>query len=255
MSKHSSKLHRARVVAETQSVGVLGEPSLAAAMALPMATVLPPASGVAALSANVLVLNRLYQAIRVINVRRAFSLLFRDLAEVVHIETDSTGQKTWQNLDFSGWQELSEFKAEFEPDGFDWIHTVRFQLAVPRIIRLLGYDKLPRQDVKFNRRNIYARDSSRCQYCGRRMPTTELSLDHVVPKSQGGRSTWENVVCCCVRCNVKKGGRTPEQAHMHLVTKPIKPRRSPVINIRLADERYQGWKQFLDNAYWTVELK
>jgi 5-methylcytosine-specific restriction endonuclease McrA len=259
MSKHSPNSHRARIVAGTDVIAVQAFGATAgplAALASPLVNALtPPASGVAALSANVLVLNRLYQAIRVINVRRAFSLLFRDLAEVVHIETDSAGQKTWQNLDFSGWQELSEFKAEFEPDGFDWIHTVRFQLAVPRIIRLLGYDKLPRQDVKFNRRNIYARDSSRCQYCGRRMPTTELSLDHVVPKSQGGRSTWENVVCCCVRCNVKKGGRTPDQAHMHLVNKPVKPRRSPVINIRLADERYQGWKQFLDNAYWTVELK
>jgi 5-methylcytosine-specific restriction endonuclease McrA len=210
---------------------------------------------VPALSANVLVLNRFYQAIRVVNVRRAFSLLCRELAEVVHIETDAAGQRTWQNLDFSEWQELSSLKAEFEPDGFDWIHTVRFQIAVPRIIRLLGYDKLPRQDVKFNRRNIYARDSNKCQYCGKRMPTTELSLDHVVPKSQGGKSSWTNIVCCCVKCNVKKGGRTPEQAHMHLITKPIKPKRSPVINIRLADERYQSWKQFLDDAYWTVELK
>jgi 5-methylcytosine-specific restriction endonuclease McrA len=210
---------------------------------------------VAALSHNVLVLNRFYQAIRVINVRRAFSLLCRDLAEVIHIETDSAGKSQWQNLDFTGWQELSLLKAEFEPDGYDWIHTVRFQIAVPRIIRLLGYDKLPRQDVKFNRRNIYARDGSKCQYCGRKYSTTELSLDHVLPKSQGGKSTWDNIVCCCVKCNVKKGGRTPEQAHMHLITKPIKPKRSPVINIRLADERYQSWKQFLDNAYWTVELK
>src|SRR4051812_7227657 len=76
---------------------------------------------VAALSHNVLVLNRFYQAIRVINVRRAFSLLCRDLAEVIHIETDAAGKSQWQNLDFSGWQELSLLKKEFEPDGFDWI--------------------------------------------------------------------------------------------------------------------------------------
>src|SRR5438874_6757877 len=139
------------------------------------------------LSANVLVLNKFYQAIRVINVRRAFSLLCREMAEVVHIETDAKGQSKWQNFDFADWQELSQLKAEFEPDGFDWIHTVRFQIAVPRIIRLLGYEKLPRQDVKFNRRNIYARDGNRCQYCGKKMPTTELSLDHVAPKSQAGK--------------------------------------------------------------------
>ena len=208
-----------------------------------------------ALSANVLVLNKYYQAIRVVNVRRAFTLLCKQMAEVVHIDTDAKGQSRWQNFNFESWQEVSAVKAEFEPDGFDWIHTVRFQIAVPKIIRLLVYEKLPRQDVKFNRRNIYARDSNKCQYCGRKFPTTELSLDHVKPKSQGGRSSWENIVCCCLKCNVKKGGRTPEQAHMHLITKPVKPKRSPVINIRLADERYASWKQFLDNAYWTVELK
>jgi len=144
------------------------------------------AAGVAigsALNANVLVLNRYYQAIRVINVRRAFSLLCRELAEVVHIEKDAAGQSTWQNFDFNEWQELSALKAEFEPEDHDWIQTVRFQIAVPRIIRLLGYDKLPRQEVKFNRRNIYARDSSRCQYCGKKYPTTELSLDHVAAAS------------------------------------------------------------------------
>lgn len=208
-----------------------------------------------ALSANVLVLNKFYQAIRVVNVRRAFSMLCKELAEVVHIETDAHGKSQWMNLTFDDWRELSELKQKFEPDQYDWIHTVRFQIAVPRIIRLLGYEKLPRQDVKFNRRNIYARDGSKCQYCGKKYSTTELSLDHVIPKSQGGKATWENIVCCCVRCNVKKGGRTPDQAHMHLITRPAKPKRSPVINIRLADERYWSWKQFLDNAYWSVELK
>ncbi len=217
-----------------------------------------PRAGVhsVALNANVLVLNRFYQAIRVVNVRRAFSLLCKEMAEVVHIERDeASGSNTWQNLNFADWRELSALKAEFEPDEYDWIHTVRFQIAVPRIIRLLGYEKLPRQEVKFNRRNIYARDGNRCQYCGKKFPSQELSLDHVIPKSQGGRATWDNIVCCCVSCNVKKGGRTPEQARMHLITRPHKPKRSPVINIRLADERYASWKQFLDTAYWTVELK
>lgn len=218
----------------------------------------PPAGGhggVVALSASVLVLNRYYQAIRVVNVRRAFSLLCRALAEVVHIEQDDNGGSRWQNYSMESWQELSALKAEFEPNGFDWIRTVRFQIAVPRIIRLLEYDKLPRQDVKFNRRNIYARDGCRCQYCGKKFPTNELSLDHVIPKSQGGKTTWDNIVCCCVSCNVRKGGRTPEQAHLHLIAKPVKPKRSPVINIRLADQRYWSWKQFLDTAYWTIELK
>jgi 5-methylcytosine-specific restriction endonuclease McrA len=201
-----------------------------------------------ALSANVLVLNKYYQAIRVVNVKRAFSLLAKDLAEVVHIETDVAGQSIWQNLDLAEWTQLS-------PDGHDWLHTVRFAIAVPRIIRLLGYDKLPRQDVKFNRRNIFARDSNKCQYCGKKFATQDLSLDHVIPRSQNGKSTWDNIVCCCVKCNVKKGGRTPEQAHMKLLSKPVKPKRSPAIGFKLADARYKSWKQFLDEAYWTVELK
>ena len=209
-----------------------------------------------ALSASVLVLNKHYQAIRIVNVRRAFSLLCKELAEVIHIESKTDGTTArWQNLNFESWQELSELHAQFEPDGFDWIHTVRFPIAVPRIIRLLGYDRLPRQDVKFNRRNIFARDSNRCQYCGKRHGTSELSLDHVTPRSQGGPTTWDNIVTCCITCNVKKGGRTPDQAHMPLVRKPTKPRRSPVVNLRLGDARYASWKQFLDEAYWTVELK
>src|SRR5438874_11871279 len=90
--------------------------------------------GASALNANVLVLNKFYQAIRVINVKRAFSLLCRDLAEVIHIESDAKGHSQWQNLNFANWAELSQLKKEFEPDGYDWIHTVRFQIAVPRII-------------------------------------------------------------------------------------------------------------------------
>jgi len=132
---------------------------------------------------------------------------------------------------------------------------VRFQIAVPKIIRLLGYDKLPAAGVKLNRRNLFARDQNRCQYCGRRYPTSELSLDHVIPRSQGGKNTWTNIVCACIHCNVRKGGRTPAQAHLRLITPPAKPKRSPVLTIKLSDSKYASWKQFLDFAYWNVELK
>jgi len=202
------------------------------------------------LACNVLVLNRNYLAVRVVDARRAFSLLFRQLAEVVHIES---GRYT--SYDFSEWCELSQLAREFEPDAHDWIRTVRFHIAVPRIIRLAIYDRLPQQTVKLNRRNIYARDGNHCQYCGKKFATTELSLDHVVPRSLGGKTTWENVVCACLRCNIKKGGRTPEQAGLTLITPPRKPRRNPVITFKLADGRYASWKAFLDNAYWSVELK
>ena len=189
-------------------------------------------------------------AVRVTTAKRAFSLLYRDLAEVVHIED---GQ--YLSYDFESWREVSELKEQFEPHAHDWVRTVRFSLVVPRIIRLAIYDRLPRRGVKFNRRNIFARDGGHCQYCGKKFPTSELSLDHVIPRSQGGRSTWENIVCCCLDCNVSKGGRTPQQAHIKLIAAPRKPRRSPVINMKMSHSRYRSWKQFLDHAYWNVELK
>ena len=126
---------------------------------------------------------------------------------------------------------------------------------VPKVIRLLFYDRLPQTRVKFNRRNIFARDESRCQYCGKKFPTPELSLDHVIPRSRGGRTSWENLVCSCTHCNARKGGRLPEEAGLKLVRKPVKPRRSPVIHLKLRSGKYQSWKQFLDHAYWSVELK
>jgi 5-methylcytosine-specific restriction endonuclease McrA len=151
--------------------------------------------------------------------------------------------------------EVSHAKSRFEPEKHDWIRTVRFQIAVPKIVRLLAYDKLPRGPVKLNRRNLYARDQNRCQYCGKRYPTSELSLDHVIPRSHGGSNSWENIVCACVKCNVRKGGRTPDQAGLKLIARPARPKRSPILTIKLSDSKYASWKQFLDYAYWNVELK
>jgi 5-methylcytosine-specific restriction endonuclease McrA len=208
-------------------------------------------SGSSGLDSSVLVLNKLFMAIHIISVRRAFVLLCKDLAEVVSHED---GQ--FSTYDFESWREVSEFRAKhFRQVDDDWVRTSRSEIQVPRIIRLTDYEKLPKQTVKFNRRNIFARDHNQCQYCGKKFPTTELSLDHVIPRSQGGKSTWENIVCSCVGCNVKKGGRTPKQAHMTLVRKPEKPKRSPVLNLKLTLSKYQSWKTFLENAYWSVELK
>jgi 5-methylcytosine-specific restriction endonuclease McrA len=202
------------------------------------------------LGASVLVLNRFYLAIHVINVRRAFSLLCRELAEVIHFEE---GQ--YANYDFNSWREVSELKAQFKAPHEDWVRSVNFEIQVPRVIRLLGYDRLPKQTIRFNRRNVFARDGNRCQYCGKKFPTSELSLDHVTPRSQGGDTSWENIVCCCVRCNVRKGGRTPDEAHMKLTRPPVKPKRSPQLTIKLGNPKYESWKMFLDHAYWSVDLK
>lgn len=207
-------------------------------------------AALSSLNAHVLVLNKHWMAVRVTDARRAFSLLVRDLAEVVHVDD---GIYTAHNFD--SWAELSLARDRFRPDHYEWVRTVRMHIAVPKVIRLLGYDRLPQQDVKLNRRNIFARDKNLCQYCGKHFPTSELSLDHILPRSQGGGSTWENLVCCCTKCNATKGGRTPEQASMKLVRKPVKPRRNPVISLRLGNDKYASWRTFLDHAYWSVELK
>jgi 5-methylcytosine-specific restriction endonuclease McrA len=213
---------------------------------LTMREKLPPA-----LESSVLVLNRLYLAIHVVSAYRAFCLLSKNVAEVVDFED---GQ--FVSYDFASWQELSEYRARhFQQVDGDWVRTVKRTIQVPRIIRLLYYDRIPRTSVKFNRRNIFARDNNTCQYCGRRFPTSELSLDHVIPRSRGGESTWENVVCACLECNVRKGGRTPKEAGMTLIRKPEKPKRSPILAQKLTQAKYQSWKAFLSEAYWSVELK
>ena len=202
------------------------------------------------LNEKVLVLNRLYTAIRVISARRAFIMLCKQAAEVIAVED---GQ--YVNYDFESWTQIAELQREFEPDAHAWVRTPRLHIAVPKIIRLFGYDRLPRQEVKLNRRNLYARDGSRCQYCGGQFPTKELTIDHVIPRVLGGQHSWRNLVCACVTCNAKKGGRTPKLAGLKLIRNPVRPNRNPVITLRLGDAKYHSWKAFLNDAYWTVELR
>ena len=203
------------------------------------------------LESSVLVLNKMFMAVHVISVRRAFCLLAKQQAEVVSVEE---GQ--YLSYDFESWAELSAFRAQFFRDeNDDWVRTPTVEIQAPRVVRLLEYDKVPRQAVKFNRRNIFARDNNQCQYCGRKFIMSELSLDHVVPRSQGGGTSWENIVCACVECNVRKGGRTPRQANLTLIRKPEKPKRSPMLNMKLSQKKYHTWQSFLDSAYWSVELK
>jgi 5-methylcytosine-specific restriction endonuclease McrA len=211
---------------------------------------MPAAVAPGALSLSVLVLNRSFVAVHITNVRRAITLLFRQLAEVVHIEE---GQFAAHSLD--SWRELSALRAEFRGPEEDWVRAVGYDLQAPRVIRLVSCDRGPRQGLRFNRRNVFARDGNQCQYCGRGFPTSELSLDHVVPRSRGGVTSWENIVCACVACNVRKGGRTPQEARMNLVRHPVKPKRSPLLSVKLGNPKYESWKSFVDNAYWLVDLR
>lgn len=206
-----------------------------------------------ALESSVLVLNKFFVAMNVISARRAITLLYKNSAEVVSIDDGK-----FNSYDMETWQDVSQLKAQLglpDEDEAGWIRTVSVEIKVPRIIRLLFYENVPRWGVKFNRRNIFARDGNRCQYCGKKFPTSELSLDHVMPRARGGKTTWTNIVCACTECNKRKGGKTPEEAGLRLIRKPFVPKHSPVITLKLGSEKYSSWRQFLDHAYWSVPLK
>lgn len=207
---------------------------------------------VSPLNGSVLVLNRFYMAVHVVSVRRALGLLYRELAEVINVED---GQ--YSNYDFEAWVEMSQFiHAETEEgssfnendEDRDWIRSVNFPIQVPRVIRLSFYDKVPKLTLRFNRRNLFGRDKNTCQYCGLVKPLAQLSFDHVIPTSRGGKTTWENVVCCCLKCNGKKGDKLPKEANMKLIKKPVRPRHNPLITVRLNNPKYEMWRTFLGNA-------
>ena len=193
----------------------------------------------------VLVLNRHFQPIHVTNAKRAFSLLYLGVARVIDRE--------FKTFDFDSWAQLS---AEMAGVG-DSVKTVSRAIRVPRVIVLQLYDRIPKTKVRFSRHNIYMRDGNTCQYCGQELPRSDLNLDHVVPRAQGGRTTWENVVCCCIDCNLHKGARTPDQAGMKLMKPPVRPRWTPSFRTANDKVRYRDWLPFLDipNAsYWNAEL-
>ena len=201
-----------------------------------------------ALTTSVLVLNKHYTAVRVINARRAFSLLFKENAEAI----DRTNG-LFENFDFTGWVDHSENRDRRPVDYEQFVRTPNWALLVPRVIRLMEYDKIPKREVKFNRRNIFARDENRCQYCGRKLPASSLSIDHIVPKSRRGSSTWKNVVTACNPCNTVKGGRLPSEAGMKLIRKPSLPRRNPTVAAKLHDVGYELWRHFVSEKEWAAE--
>ena len=142
------------------------------------------------LGAKVLLLNQNYEPMSVVSARKAIILFYLQKVEIIEK----------RNL---------------------LVRSQRLSYALPSIIRLLCYVQIPRKRVELTRRNILKRDGFRCQYCGTRK--NPLTVDHVIPRIQGGGDSWENLVCACVLCNNKKGSKTPEQAHMPLIKKPRKP--------------------------------
>lgn len=196
------------------------------------------------LNSKVLVLNRSYFPVHVTSVRRAFSLLYQGIAKAVDAQ--------YRTFDYESWSALSTSVHD------ETIGLIGRAIRVPRVILLVSYDRVPRRRVRFSRFNVFARDKNTCQYCGRRFARNELNLDHVVPRSRNGESTWENIVCSCFVCNRIKGGRRPEEAGMRLIKKPVQPEWTPFMLETFSLRRYRDWVPFLnevDAAYWNTELQ
>jgi 5-methylcytosine-specific restriction endonuclease McrA len=139
------------------------------------------------------------------------------------------------------------------------VRSVTFSIQMPSIVRFLHKVRRKKKAVKFSRENVFTRDKGKCQYCLQRIPRAESTYDHVVPKRLGGRTTWENIVIACQSCNQKKGGRTPQQAKMHLHTRPVRPKNLPNawrITFTWQDGMPLSWKDFLASvAYWNTEIE
>ena len=193
------------------------------------------------LSQPALVLNESWVAIHTVTVRRALRLMFTGAAKAVQPET-------YQAHEFDTWAGLA-----IAPDE-PCIRTVRLRIKVPEVILLTRYDGLPNPAAVFSRRNLFRRDHNTCQYCGSRPGTNELSIDHVLPRSRGGRSSWENCVLACVDCNRRKRDRTPTEAGLRLLHRPAKPRWSPFLEVPVGRVR-QSWERFVSESYWNVPLQ
>lgn len=192
------------------------------------------------LNQNVLVLNKFWQGIHVINVRRAISLVYIGRAMIVSEDNNT--------YDFDSWRDLTDASTG------ECIKTVSFKIKMPKVILLLFYDRMPQMEVKFTRRNILLRDKNKCQYCSKKLDPKFLNIDHVIPRSLGGKSTWTNVVCSCINCNTKKGNRLPEDAGMKLIQQPFKPRWVPHLHFNKKMFKDNNWERFFSAAYWNVEL-
>ena len=196
---------------------------------------------VSALADPTLVLNRNWLPICVCSVRRALTLVFKDLARVI-------GSEEYVLHDFRSWADLSV--AQDEP----CVQTVSQRIRVPEVIVLRRCDRFHRPRLVFSRRNLFRRDRNSCQYCGKKCSTDSLSIDHIVPRSQGGESSWTNCVVACLRCNARKGNRLLENAGMRTIRPVKEPPPQAAFTLHLA-KRKASWDQFVSEAYWNVELE
>lgn len=163
---------------------------------------------------SVLLLNSSFEPLKIISWQRAVTMFFLGKVEVL--------------------------------EEYDYpIRSVSLIIKAPAVVRLLQYIHIGKKSPPLSRSNVLARDFLECQYCGKSLTSKEATLDHIVPRTQGGKTSWENIVCCCPNCNRKKGGRTPAEARMVLRSKPVKPDWLPILQIRFHGNVPLAWHNFL----------
>lgn len=191
-----------------------------------------------------LVLNRRWMPIRTAPVQEAIGLVAKGTAMI--IEPDS-----FETHDLLSWNDVSKIRARV---GDAMIRSPRLALVAPEVILLTTYEGPGGRAVVFSRKNLFKRDRYTCQYCGLQPGPSELTVDHVVPRSRGGVSSWENCVLACVECNKVKADRSPEKAGLKLRKVPKKPSWKSLVQVPTR-ERRESWDKFLSRAYWEIELE
>jgi 5-methylcytosine-specific restriction endonuclease McrA len=192
------------------------------------------------LNGHVLVLNKSWLAVHVAPARRALSLMYAGAARAVHPHDYSVHG-------FDDWLELSK-----DGLGGHYVHTPSLRIRIPEVVILRDFNGFVRHRVRFCRQGVFDRDRNICQYCGKRLPRSHLTIDHVLPQSRGGGDTWDNLVLACLACNARKGNCTPEEARMELLHKPSKPAWLPHLGSRVPPEEFQVWRRFVDTSRWDV---
>lgn len=191
-------------------------------------------------NSSVLVLNKSWMAVNLSSVRRAISLVYRDLAKVVSTDDYATYSfEDWLKVPGNG--------------KHSYIRTINFEFRVPEVIVLTLYGGVPRKDIVLTRKAIFERDNNTCQYCGRKTRKERLTIDHVIPKSRGGGEEWNNLVLACLECNARKRNKVPEEAGMKLLRKPKKPPWFPHLGLGPAALKRAVWRKFIDAGCWESE--
>lgn len=184
---------------------------------------------------DVLVLNRNFTPIHIITWQKAMSLLIQESARAIDHD--------YIVYDFEDWLVFSELDSTYPK-----VLTVKHKISLPEIVVLKFYDRLPYRDVKYSRQTLFQRDNFRCAYCGNSFAKHDLTVDHIVPRAQGGRTHWMNTVSSCTPCNARKADRTPEEAKMPLFFKPKKPKWVSPLSKITKEHPCKSWNKFLDKT-------